>query len=206
MIPEPIRGYVLVDVDSPYRERKYGSLILLVDPAFHPGENATYWGTAVSVPKKMGYFKGIDPIVEPGDKIYFDYKSINPEYYQNIVEHEGRDYYRVPYDYIFCVIRNGCITMVGDRVFCEAVYDADVEKIVYEGGETMGRKTASGLIKEINIEHNTKKAMIAHIGETDLDVAPGDVVHYEIDADDEYEIEGEKYFVMKQENLLVKCL
>jgi co-chaperonin GroES (HSP10) len=113
--------------------------------------------------------------------------------------------YLIGMDHIFVMVRNGDVIMFGSRILAEPLYDDDV---VEDGGIRV-RKTKSGIISEINVKHNLKKARLSHIGnplknEVKTDAAPGDVIFYDKDADFENEVEGKNYFCMMQEDILMK--
>ena len=70
------------------------------------------------------------------------------------------------------------------------------------------KKSKSGIIMEMNVKHNPHKAILRHIGNPlrghkKPDVAIGDLIYYEKDADFENTIEGREYLCMRQDNLLM---
>jgi co-chaperonin GroES (HSP10) len=149
------------------------------------------------------FLKAIQEEVQVGDILYFHFNSIHPDSRVELDINE-KPYYLVNMENIFCLVRNGEIIMYGGRVLAEPLYDADVEDVL---GMNI-RKTNSGIISEINVGHNFKKARLAHIGKPlkgaeKLDARAGDIIYYAKDADFINVIEGKTYFCMIQEDILL---
>ena len=92
--------------------------------------------------------------------------------------------------------------MIGGRVLCHPISEGVTE----DGMRVI--KSDSGIITQINVGHDLKKAVIASVGTPMLDrpvlnVNVGDEVWYNKDSDFENEINGVTYFVMTQEDLLM---
>ena len=147
--------------------------------------------------------------VEVGDKVYFHYTAIDLD---SRIEYEDERYYAVPLEMVWCKVKDGVLTMIGGRVFCEAMeyeYD-DIEEIEVGGVKIKVRMSGSGLVTEMNPKtQDINRARLIHIGTPlknlpEVDVVPGDVIYYAKDADFENLIEGKKYFCMTQEDILAK--
>lgn len=203
--PQPIYNNVLVQVDSEKKTTiKHGALELVAAGTDYNEDLSVYaqtLGRCVNVPRGAsdGIFRQIEQEVRVGDEVVLHYNSIDEN---QSFEHEGETLYLVPYDYIFAVIRDGEIVMIGGRVLCLPIYEG-----VEEDGMVV-KKTESGIITDINVKHDLKKAILSHIGTPlknckTLPVNTGDLVWYDKDADFENTIMGKKYFVMTQEDLLM---
>jgi co-chaperonin GroES (HSP10) len=206
--------FILVKVKMEIADTiKYKTLELYVDGDFDPTQHVALSGEVVGVPRALRRWAGkIDPIVKVGDLAYWDYRGINIDDDSRSVRAGEDIYYRIPYNFIQCVVRDGLVTVMNGRAFCQAIFDEDVVEIEGVGDELVKAKmTESGIITEINVKHNLRKATLAMLGlpvggDFTLNAEIGDTVFYHPYADDEYTIEGEKYFVINQEDLLAKEL
>lgn len=208
---KPIYDRVLVDVDYEWKEEhrtESGVIGVCFQNDIDRSGGAQRKGRVVAVPRGISknhfFLKDIQESVQVGDLLYFHFNSILPD---NRVELnlEDKPYYLINMENIFCIIRNGEFIMYGGRILAEPVYDDDVEDV---GGMKV-RKTKSGIISQINVKHNLKKAKLSHIGlplksQRPVNASPGDLIYYDTDADFENEIEGKVYFCMIQEDLLMK--
>jgi len=205
----PVYDKVLVEVESEWRNElitKSGVIGVAFENDVDRSSGAQRKGTVVALPRATSNHYITSRITERlmiGDTVYFHFNSIK-EHSRVQLNPSDKPSYLVNLSSIFCIVRAGKILMHGGRVLCEPVFDSDV---VDEGGIKV-RKTKSGIISEINVGHNIKRARLAHIGNPlkgDIRVmaSPGEEVYYDKDADFENEIEGKRYFCMMQEDLLM---
>lgn len=215
---QPIYDNVLIRVESEVNDRLQSG-IYIPDGAYDPDKvkpehvghsrSKRTSGTVVALPMAMYEFRNIPSEIKVNDTAYFHYNAIG-DLSRILLEYSKKPDHVIPYTMIFCVVRDGEIIPIGGRVLCEKVYDGDVEEIETEGGKKItALKSKSGIIMDINVKHSPYKARVTHIGTPVLGapmlhVKPGDIVYYEKDSDFVNEIEGKEYFVMKQENLLMK--
>lgn len=201
MVPE--YDCLLVRVESETRE-KIGGLYIpqgrFVTNVDGPPVQAQTVGYVVATPQHLYECSHIVPEVEVGDKVHVHFNAINGDSAMT-VKHGDTTLYLIPYSMIFCAVRNGKIIMIGGRVLCEAIYESDEVK----DGKRVATTKRKGII--IPNKHSLFKARLSHIGtpcvgDPTLPCKSGDVVYYEVDSDFENEIEGKKYFVMRQENLI----
>lgn len=186
---------VVVRVKSEYKEKlTHGSLELEVSESFAPFAKrkdtfAQTYGEIIAIcDKRTG---GLPVEVEVGDKVYFHFNAINANSRLDAMDDK---IHHILYDHLFCAVRDGNIVMLNSRVLCEPLYEEGVEN---------GVRTKNGLVVEINVGHDSKRAVLRHIGNPpEVDAKPGDIVHYEKNADFENIIEGTKYFVMFQDDLI----
>jgi co-chaperonin GroES (HSP10) len=206
----PIYDHVLVEVEREWNQEikgKHGIVGVTFENEIERGLGAIRTGKVVATPRGLSdshAVLGIQDTFEVGDKVYFHFNSIDADSRME-TDIEKKPNYLVHCGSIFCIVRNGKIIMYASRVLAEPIFDDDV---VEDGGIRV-KKTKSGIITEINVGHNTKKARLSYIGnplahQSPVDVAPGEVIYYTRDADFENEIEGKIYFCMLQEDLLAK--
>lgn len=205
--PQPIYDHILVKVEQEKKSViKHGELELIAaGQEYNPDMRvfAITEGLCVNVPRGMSKgipYEYIVPEVEIGDIVVLHFNSIDED---SKVETNKGVFYLVPYEYVFAVIRDSEIVVIGGRVLCLPLYDDAVE----EDG-MMVRKTGSGIITEINVKHDFKRAILSHIGtplkgSKELPVKAGDMIWYPKDADFENEVQGKTYFCMTQEDILM---
>lgn len=207
---QPIYDKVLVEVDAEWQTEhltKSGVIGIAFENDINRLAGAIRKGRVIAIPRGISqhYFLSfVQDSPQIGDILYFHFNSILPDTKVDLNIY-GKPYYLVHMEQIFAMVRNGEVIMYGGRVLAEPIYDNDVEDV---GGMKV-RKTESGIISEINVTHNLKKARLTHIGnplsnQVKTDVAPGDIIFYDKDADFENEVEGKTYFCMTQEDILMK--
>lgn len=186
---------VVVRVDSEYKEKlTHGNLELEVSETFAPfnKNKHTFAQTKAEIiaicDKRSG---GLPVDVKVGDIVYFHFNAINRD---SRLDEMDDKIHHILYDHLFCTVDEGQIRMINSRVLCEPLYEEGVED---------GVRTKNGLVVEVNVGHDPKRAVLRHIGNPlEVDAKPGDIVHYEKNADFENWIEGKKYFVMFQDDLI----
>jgi co-chaperonin GroES (HSP10) len=207
---QPVYDKVLVEVESEWKTEhvtKSGVIGIAFENDIDRLAGAVRKGKVVAAPRGISdhyYLSRVQDLPQEGDIIYFHFNAILPDNKIDLNIYE-KPLYLIGMDHIFVMVRNGDVIMFGSRILAEPLYDDDV---VEDGGIRV-RKTKSGIISEINVKHNLKKARLSHIGnplknEVKTDAAPGDVIFYDKDADFENEVEGKNYFCMMQEDILMK--
>lgn len=203
---KPIKDHVWVDYPKTYKDEiQHGNLVIWKDTSYKPEWNVIQHGIVVqpSLGISMIENTGIIDHTQTGDKIYFNYAI--PEAGDEFYEENGKRYMRVPLWAIYCSVRNGEIIPIGSHVLTKAIYEEHEE--VEVDGKLIRARVKNGLVTGIDVTHDKRFTKIAYIGTPlsgmdELFVQSGDVVMMESNCDNELEIEGEKYFVMKQENIL----
>ena len=200
----PVYNRILVEVDREWNEEiktESGVIGVCFESEIERLDGAQLKGKVVALPLAVSEnILDVNKHLQVGDTVYFHFNEISQD--SRIDDVFDRRLYIVMVDQLFLAIRDGEIKMLNDRVLITPMYDSDVD----ENTNTKIEKTASGIVVSLKREeqHNTKKGVLAHIGQTMLKVYPGDVVYYEKDADMEYIIEGTKYLVMTQEDLMMR--
>lgn len=203
---KPIKDHVWVEYPQTYKdEARHGNLVLWKDTSYKPEWNVIQHGTVVqpSQGSIMLENRGIIDETQIGDRIYFNYAI--PEAGDEFYEENGKRYMRVPLWAIYCAVREGRIIPIGSHVLTKAIYEEHEEVVV--DGKTIRARVTNGLVTGIDVTHDKRFTRIAHIGTplkggVDLGLKGGEKVMMESNCDNELEIEGHKYFVMKQENIL----
>lgn len=235
---QAVTDYVYFVVDKEKEDTidsKVGTLYL--NPDFEHGLHHRIYGTVVSVPQKLSnnnlaffkddpgkpypkdYLKGvgiwvtmsdIDPIIRKGDRIYYHFNAISEDNrLKGYFEDTKSKTFRVGYDQIFCVVREGEIIPVGGHVLVEKVFDPGVEEIEVKGVKVMAKTSASGLVTEVGSKPVSYAGTIAYIGapfkcDPDLGLVAGDKIVFTKESDWVNKIEGKEYYVMRQRDIIAK--
>jgi co-chaperonin GroES (HSP10) len=212
---QPYQINVLVECTGIYNYlKKVGSLELYVDPLYKQGAHKVTTGVVRAIPAHTPSWLRIVPELRVGDKVYFHYNSLDEE--ALVPDTEG--IFTVLYDMIFCCVRDGEIIPIQGKVFMQPVPEPAVQEIEVLGQKVLVKTSKSGLITHVNavddlhkdgkLARSYSKGRITHIGttligETRPDVEVGEIVYYALNADFENVIEGQTYFVMDSELLLM---
>lgn len=184
-------------------------ITLFKDTGFHPEESAMLEGTVVSVPKalmKRPDYAGMAIDIKPGDRILMRYDVVysythQPErdtpVYKNVLLHEGVEYWKVDIQKVFAVILAEGMRMLNGYVFCETVPE--------ERGDY-------GLLirpEHFRTEERRDKLRIKYIGEPligqpTLFLLPGDIVYTAPGMAQSYEINVQKFLIIKQSHIIAK--
>jgi co-chaperonin GroES (HSP10) len=182
---------------------KVGDAVIDIVTKFDPWGHATTDGVVVSAPVKLS--KGGQVKVKSGDKVYCHHFLTSE---QNEVEINGEVLYRMDHREIYCTVNDGKIDMIGEWNFCSALREEEVGFEYSEDAETgtVMKKTASGIILDTDVKHDTKWAVIRHLSKDAIEegLNEGDHVLYRKDCDYEMTVEGVKYFRIRTKDILAK--
>lgn len=196
------RDIVLLKVDQKTDDKTpsglylYNGKLAFNDDTYNPNDRIRIYGEVVGIPSSLSSdamnfsqhkLNECDIEVLVGDKAYFYYNVFNES---NIIQHEGQMYLKVRYDSIICVIRDGQIKAIAGHVLL-----------------TVKKKTEIYLLHSIEKVQDRTGVVAAvptpyHGDDQELEV--GDTVHFYQDSEFENEIEGNKYYVMRQEYIIAK--
>lgn len=214
---QAIGSSVLVELQEKYeKSKKIGELDLMLDvpimekgvEVFHnKGYRLKYSGKVVSVPTtrqfdSQGY--EIDNIIQEGDEAY--YRFINSsesgnEIGKGISDFSEQAVIRVPYEDIFCVVRDGKILPIGEWVLGESFIDGEGEDMDMPTGSGVtkikAKMSSGGIITSVNDQVCLNKAIVRHVGslkDNPTALREGDIVYSRGGINFENEIAGKKYF------------
>jgi co-chaperonin GroES (HSP10) len=144
----------------------------------------------------------IEKEVQIGDIIYFHYLTTSDE--TNCIY---GNYYKVPYYWIFCVVRSGNILPIGSWTLCETVVEEDFNTVEVGGQKIEAITSASGLVIGINKKPSTKFARLSHIGRPlvgtdELKIGKGALVILNKNSNFKNTIEGKEYYTVRQGDIL----
>lgn len=199
---------VIVEVGAALDDTvQYGSLTIHIDPEFKPTEHARIYGVVKAVPRGRCFNEEgveIEPEVRVGDKIYFHYLTTSDE-----TNRIYGNYYRVPYYWIFCAVRNEYIVPVGGWSLCEQITEEEESfNEVQVGNQKISAiLSASGLVTGIQKKKSERYARLAHIGKpligrNVLEINIGEEVIINKNSHFKNKIEGKEYYTVRQDDLL----
>jgi len=153
---------------------------------------------------------GVPVETEVGDKAYFHYSTLRSTENFQYREVSGKVVYKVPYESLFCIVRNNRITMLNGNVLVDKYFDDDLEDVEV-GDNTIRAKVKAGLVVQIGEKPKYLTGVLRHIGkpigdQTRYTCAPGELIMFRPSSEFENTIEGHEYYVMKQWDLIAKVL
>lgn len=169
-----------------------------------------------SMNSNFKFMSDISPDVRVGDKIYFKWRVLNnPNNLIAVSKGEGAKsfIYRVSYDQIFCVVRPEGIWMIGGHILIDPLMETwqdEYMKTYYDLKDAFGmpiEKPKDQWIKvKITPQHVDRRGVVAAIGTplkgTSLSVSIGESIMYKPRIKNLIEIEGKKYIVLRQDQIL----
>lgn len=186
----------------------FGTLTINIDPEFNPTHYARIYGRVMAVPRSAPITEHGIPIqdeVKVGDIIYFHYLTTNDE-----TNRIYGNYYKVPYYWIFCSVRDSVIQPIGSWTLLEKYIEETYDTVEVSGKRVEAIVAKSGLVTGLYKKPSQKYAIVRHIGKplgdsNPLNITKGDKVLLEKNSNFENEIEGKKYYTVKQEYILGKA-
>jgi co-chaperonin GroES (HSP10) len=160
---------------------------IYLDPTYRPEWNAFPYGTVQSIPLKNIYVT--DDFVHnvlPGDRIYLNYGVVNDP--SNMIIHDGKEYWMVDYFMALAVVRDGKIIPVGEHILIEPQEEEISSDFIVIPDMAKRKVLTRGRVFASN----------------DPEIPAGSDVMFEENGMFENEIEGRKFFVMFNSNILVK--
>lgn len=184
-------------------ETKSGLILSKIND-YKPEWHAILHGEVAVLAPHISPTLNIDDDIQIGDKVYFHYLVADQD---NLHEQDGVQYLRVPVYKIFCVVRDGVIIPYGGFVLAKPEYSCDISEIDVDGKKIMAKLSPSGLVTTTEVTYNKNMSIVHHIGKPlknapNLGVKQGDKVMMHKNSHAEYEIEGEKYHIYEQQDLL----
>ena len=204
------RDNFLVQVERPYDDVvEINGMEIALDIKFDPYKFARQYGIVYSTPIALP--NGLEFDVKEGDKIYFHHlvtgaksgvtidKKIEDESGQqhkseNLVDWvDDENVYKVHWQQIYARVRDGEVHMLNDYVLVEPVKETENEI-----------KSESGLFLKANQEEKSNVGILKYVNSNTeaLGAKVGDKIYFETNSDYEMDIEGERLFRMKNNDLI----
>lgn len=168
---------------------------LYVDVTWNPETHVTICGEVVALPVgewcKNTTGQWLKQELQVGDLAYFNYLTVDKE---NLITGE-KDVYLVDLENVFCYVRSGELTAVANHVLVEPRMIEEKVGNIYVG--VPKKSEVEGYVRYIGTPIKDKEP---------LGVMKGDCVRFHERYAFENKIEGDDYYVMKQNNLFGKIL
>lgn len=221
--------YLLVEMDQDLYDgyRIEGGLKIYVNNTWEPGEFSMIEATVVGVPGRHGYGpegNGFRIDMQPGDRVIMSYAVVfdyieQPDQdtprYKNLIQFEGRKYWKCALGHVFAYIRDGVTHMVNGWVMADPAYDEQpdydslrrIESAVSGGNfdNTEALTAALPILKE----RRKDQAVIRHIGrplegEPCLSVSAGDKVWADGRYIQTYKTETDEFLIFRQKAIIAQ--
>jgi co-chaperonin GroES (HSP10) len=120
---------------------------------------------------------------------------MDERFQQRIDSVEDKKTYKAHIDQVYCVIRKGEPVMLQDFIFVEPVIEPEENYM-----------TSYGLMIKPEPEVMEREGVVKYVNEfsEDLGVKVGDHIYFESGCNYEIDVEGKKYYRMRNENVLFK--
>jgi len=194
----PLGQYMIVELEKETENEHVLSdgTTLWLDTELERAWHARQYGTVIhpTLNPKHGYQK-CNVELQSGEKVYFHHFVMDERFQQKINDVENDKTYKAHVDQVYCVVRDGKIVMLQDFIFVEPVLEPEENY-----------KTKSGLLLKPEPEKLEREGIVRHVNEfsEDCEVRVGDRVFFEKGCNYEMEVEGKKYYRMRNENVLLR--
>lgn len=183
-------------------EKKYNDEVefsngekLFMDVSWNPEHHVTICGEVVALPRgewcKNTRGELIKQELQSGDLVYFNYLTVQED---NLVTDE-RNVYLVDLEECFCYVRSGEITAVANHVLIEPDMIEEKMGSIYVG--VPKKSEEEGYVRHISAPLKDKE---------ELGLVIGDKVRFHERNAFLNKIEGNEYYVMRQDDLLGKVI
>lgn len=189
----PVGNEVYVDIEKETNNTiNVGGEELFLDTDFNRFWHARQYGEVKYIPRRFQKEAEDNIDLVKGDKIYVHHFLIDESH---TLEVYGEKLYWVPYGLCFCIVRDGELHMLNDYILAKPVLEPEENY-----------KTSSGLFLKAEPEKLERIAKVVKTNHTshEENLQEGDYVVFANDADYEMEIEGEKYYVMRNKECLLR--
>jgi co-chaperonin GroES (HSP10) len=181
--------HIIIDYPEMVRkERKHGTLTIIEDQHTKKEWKYILHGKVIAESDDL-------PEIRIGDTVYFKY----------LVAEDNNQFdskMKVPFEEIFCYVREGQIFTCNNYVLTEPYYPNDTEDVEVDG-HVIKAKVEGGLVTKIGVKYD-KKVTKVMFAPNNADFVPGDLVVMSSFSDQEYEIEGKWYFAIESNEIIAK--
>ncbi len=183
-----------------------GGHVIYIDVSYSPKHHISIEGEVSAIPKVVSpkpkkeskshtYAEGIVPEIKIGDRAYFHFNTICEE---NLVLIKGVEHYKVGYENVFCVKRDEELIMIGGWCLVEEIIEGeDYGSLINPHKE---QSKYEGVLRHIGTPRGTKNLPHYFDGVV-VEIKPGDRVFFREFSRFENQIDGKKYFCMRQEDI-----
>ena len=189
----PLNDCVLV-----YREKntndevEIGDNKLFIDTSWYEYDHVIQHATVRYVPKRISSYFKTEMELLPGDKVYCHHFIADEK---NMIEIHDEKLSKLNYGQLYARVRDNKVHMLCDWVLVEIIEDKEEEL-----------QTKSGIWIKTEKEKKEQMGKIKYVNSKSINdgFKPGDTVVFMKDADYEMEVEGEKLYRMRNQDILAK--
>ena len=182
---------------------------LIIDPMFRPQWNTRIYGKVVATNSNEKFYQAewndpsskmkIADEIKVGDLVYFNYKAVDNKAFQL-----DDKMVSVPYDWVFCYVRDGKLTPTSGWILADILYD-EGESIVDVDGHSIECSVKGDLVVSIHKKKRTDISKVKYVSEfidNPSSLKFGDIVKMENGCNFENDIEGKTYYLFREENVV----
>ena len=189
----PLNDCVFVQREKNTKDEvEVGGKKLFIDTSWYEYDHVIQYAIVKYVPKRISSYFKTDMELLPGDKVYCHHFIADEK---NIIEIYDEKLSRMNYGMLYARVRDGKVHMLADWVLVEIVKDKEEEL-----------KTDSGIWLKTQEEKKEQIGKVKYVNSKSIDdgFKPGDTVMFMKDADYEMEVEGEKLYRMRNQDILAR--
>ncbi len=192
----PSKSYVYIEADKYSKETvDHDGLELYNDISYNPlaTENVTQHGvvlTSCVTAYHSVFGNELNVEVEPGDKVYTHHFLTDTD---NEREFNGKKYYEMLYENLYCKISKGSIVMLNEWNFVTPV-------------ETKAEEHGFGIISKMHAGNELRVGVINHTSKSlrERGINSGDKVYFKRKREYKIDVEGDTYYRIETNDILCK--
>lgn len=188
---QPVFNRIFVQIEKKFQDEieTDSGIKLFKDTTWKPEENSTTYGTVVAIPLHVDHVH-VDPDFQHnvlvGDKLYFNFNVVlDPD---NLIEHEGEEYWIVDYWNAIAIVRDGVVLPVGSHILIDPIEEETTSEFI--------------IIPELAQKKEKNRGVV--FSSLDPDLPNGSQVEYEEVGKFWNIIEGKRLYCMYNNNILIK--
>ena len=189
----PLNSCVLIEREKNTKDEvKVGDKTLFIDTSWYEYDHVIQYGIVKYIPKRLHSSFKTNMELLPGDKVYCHHFVADEK---NFIDIYGDKLSLLNYNMFYARVRDGKIHMLSDWVLVEIIKDTKEEL-----------QTESGIWVKTQKEKKEQIGKIKYVNSKSIDdgFKPGDTVMFMKDADYEMEVEGEKLYRMRNQDILAR--
>lgn len=164
---------------------------------------------------KVKWFHDMLPEVQIGDRVYCAWTQIFDQRNMIAKAPDGKSFiFKISYDCIYCVVREGKIIPIGSHILVDPVFDAWESQLKptyypFNGpdGKPAVRPKKEWMQVKVHERHRDREGIIAHIGSPlkgeRCALKKGMKILYRPKLQNLLDIEGGKYFILRQNQVML---
>lgn len=179
-----------IDPGIPNPKRHVSHEVIQQMRRIQPNEWSNRDYSAADYDVKFERLSDYELVAQAGDRAYVHYDCLNPEFFAG--KFKDHYIYYIRYDNVICVVRRGAILMCAGHTLVKPLIDSMEDS-----------RTASGIYTAPTDKPRYLQGILHHVDpKNKYGLTAGSHIYYENNADWENEVEGEKYYVIKDRDIM----